>query len=163
MGRGHLGPTNDKIQRLIRATIDRLCGGGSSDRVALQATETGSFYWATIRVARACTTGIWSTGSGRVLMRSRSTSALAAIDVSFNRYQQSFGRVGILAQNGLAANHNELTFVGNRRRRPENVFKRGAIHTRPGWTAVRSVTGLRQTGSTGAGGRRGPWRTGGDQ
>ena len=57
--------------------------------------------------------------------------SLARVDVGLNRHEQRIGSVRKLAEDGLAANHDEITFVGDRGGCAEDVLKGGAIHRRP--------------------------------
>jgi len=47
--------------------------------------------------------------------------------------QQRLGRVGKLPQHGLAPDDDDFAFIRYGRRRPKNVFKPGAIHSRSEW------------------------------
>ena len=57
--------------------------------------------------------------------------SLARVDVGLNRYEQCIRGVRELPEDGLAANHDENTLVGDRGGCAEDVLKRGAIHRRP--------------------------------
>ena len=57
--------------------------------------------------------------------------SLARVDVGLNRHEQRIGGVRELAEDGLAADHDEVALVGNRGGCAEDVLKGGAIHRRP--------------------------------
>jgi hypothetical protein len=64
-------------------------------------------------------------------MRSDLALSLARIDVGLNRHEQRIGGVRELPEDGLAADHDEITLVGDRGGCAEDVLKGGAIHRRP--------------------------------
>ena len=57
--------------------------------------------------------------------------SLARVGVGLNRHESCFGGVRELPEDGPAADHDEITLVGDRGGCAEDVLKRGAIQRRP--------------------------------
>jgi hypothetical protein len=63
--------------------------------------------------------------------------SIARIQVRLDRHQQGVWRFGKLTEHRLTADHDEVALIGNRGRRPQQVFKRGAGHDVREWRGAR--------------------------
>lgn len=89
----------------------------------------------------------WGELADRALDEVGAVRVVARVDVDVGRHEQLGRRVGVLAEDRLAADHDDLGVSGDRRRGPDDVLELRPVHRRPAPSRTRRQIDHRVLGS----------------